>query len=208
MLPDEPSTDEILTAVQVAASTGRWDAYALPSIPQIAVAKSISDEDRKSRSLILIGGPDRNALTREVGEDGLNRLGPVASAGDPDTAYGILRLGASPWADDRQVLIVTGSGEGDGGALLAAAALGQSESLSVMQGMGIVVTGSLAPQSLTAAEPRNTAPNELAPHVVKDQRPWIERVAAWQVVGGILLIAFIVLVVGVVMLRWVRAGRR
>ncbi len=38
--------------------------------------------------------------------------------------------------------------------------------------------------------------------------PWIERIPAWQVVGTVLLVAFAVLLLGVIWLRWIMPGGR
>ena len=50
--------------------------------------------------------------------------------------------------------------------------------------------------------------DRLIREIVPDERPWIERIEAWQIVGGIVGIAFLALVIGVIMLRWVRGGTR
>ena len=104
--------------------------------------------------------------------------------------------------------MVAGSGANGEGTLLAATALGDQEVLSGMQGTRIAVTGELGPQTVTGADPGNEVSSALAPQIIPDERPWIERIEAWQVVGAIALVAFLALVIGVIMLRWVRGGTR
>lgn len=208
VVPTGASSEEILSAMHISAALGRWDAYRAPMVPDILTPEVIPADELGARPLILIGGPDRNSLAHGVDESMLTGMQPPAYADTPDGLYGLLRLAASPWSSDWPLLIVAGSGTQNEGSLLAATALGDADALTSMQGTGIVVTGAFTPLEIVGASLQNTAPAELSPYVIPEDRPWIERIPAWQVIGAVLLITFIVLVVGVVVLRWVRAGAR
>ncbi len=208
VVPDGASPEEILSALHITAALGRWDAYRAPMVPQILTPLGISADALGARPLILVGGPNRNSLAHDVDEPMLTDLRPPAYADSPAAPYGLLRLAASPWSSDWPLLIVAGSGPQNEGARLAATALGAADTLTSIQGTGVVVTGADTPQEIVGASPPNTAPADLSPYVIQEGRPWIERIPAWQVIGAILLVTFIVLVVGVVVLRWVRAGAR
>lgn len=207
IVPEHPTPEERQAALQAIAAVGRWNAWTEPVTPQVMTPAEISDEEMQDRSIIVVGGRGQNEATESFGDDVLPAVEPpvYTSADDP---YGVLAMGASPWAEGKTALVLSGSGEEGEGILLAAAALGDGEVLSGMQGTRIAVTGDLGPQTVVGANPANEVPEELAPQILPDERPWIERIAAWQVVGAIVLVAFLALVIGVVMLRWVRGGTR
>lgn len=176
--------------------------------PQLQTSQDLTEDERKAQPLIMIGGSDRNQAAADVPEGDLASLSPAAYSEAPEGPTGILTLGSSPWAEDQPILFVAGSGNDGEAVVIAARALGSASTLLEMQGTGIVVPTVLPPQEMMGAEPANSAPAELAPYVIPDERPWIERVPAWQVAGAILFITLLVLLVGFVLLRWVRAGAR
>lgn len=206
VLPEYPTQEETQSAMQVLAAVGRWNAWTAPMTPEIRTPRELSVEALQDRSVIVIGGPERNSAAGEFDSAVLSTIQPSAYT-VTDEPYGLLALGRSPWSEDATALVVAGSGRDGEGTLLAASALGDQEVIAGMQGTRIAVTGDLGPQTVAGAEPANEAPASLAPHALPDERPLIERLPAWQVVGGIVLVAFLALVIGVVQLRWIRGGR-
>jgi hypothetical protein len=207
VMPQHPTAEEQQAGLQAIAAAGRWNAWTAPITPDVMTAGEISDEAMQDRAVIVIGGPDRNEAASAFAEDVLSTIQPRAYS-QVDAAYGLLALGGSPWAEGETALVVAGSGSNGEGTLLAATALGDEEVLSGMQGTRIAVTGELGPQTVAGADPANEVSSALAPQIIPDERPWIERIEAWQVVGAIALVAFLALVIGVIMLRWVRGGTR
>lgn len=208
VVPDLPTAGELQTALQVAAAIGRWDAMTASTAPQIYPAAAMTDEDLANHSLILIGGPDRNALAERADPTMLSALQPTAYTAEHTDDYGVLSLGTSPWDVEHSLLIVAGPFGTDDtiGMRSAALALGDSDLLFNMQGRGIVVPSALVSQILVGADPPNAAPADLAPYVIPEERPWIERIPAWQVVGTILTLTVVVLFLVVVFFRWIRRG--
>lgn len=207
VVPDDATPQEQQAALQAVAAVGHWNAWSAPIVPEVMTAGEISSEALQDRSVIVIGGPERNGAANELGDETLQATAPTAYA-EADAPYGVLALGDSPWSDGATALLVAGSGDDGEGTLLAATALDDQEVLSRMRGTRVAITGDLGPQTMAGAEPSTSMRSDLSPQVLPDERPWIERIDAWQVVGAIVLVAFLALVIGVVQIRWIRGGRR
>jgi hypothetical protein len=205
-LPDEATPEELGAGMIAAAAFGRWDAFGMPASPVVAMAGALTEDQRSAASVVAIGGPDRNGLL--TGVEGTFVVDPpVVPAGSTGGAATLTQM-TSPWSDDRELIVVAGNGANGTGVGYGAIALGRAESLIGMQGTQVVVDAGDISQSVAVSDTGNAVPADLAPFVVPEDRTWIERIPVWQVVGVILLVAFIALVVGVVALRWVRVGRR
>ncbi len=207
VVPDDATEEEQQAALQAVAAAGRWNAWSAPVIPDVMTAGEVSSEALQDRAVIVIGGPQRNGAASELGDETLQAIAPAAYA-EVDAPYGVLALGDSPWSDGDIALLVAGSDNGSEGILLAATALGDQEVLAGMRGTRVAITGNLGPQTMAGAEPSTSIRSDLSPQVLPDERPWIERIDAWQVVGAIVLVAFLALMIGVIQIRWIRGGKR
>jgi len=205
ILPENPNIDELAAGLQVMAALGRWTMEEVTMFPRLKTAEQLSNEERQKNHLILLGSPARNSAS-EIAV----RLAQALSKPDVPAVYRLtsgerkayLYLLPSPWARDRKILLLWAD---EAGSLnLAAAALAQNNLVEQLQGRMVAVVDNLPPQTLVAAEPTPALPPALAPRI---ETPLVQRLPTWQVVGAILLGAFLVLTVIVVSSYWRRQAR-
>ena len=96
-------------------------------------------------------------------------------------------------------------GDDVGGLVLAAEVLARGPLLSQLTGQAAAVVEGLPPQTLAPAAPASLPPPSLVPKV---ETPLVQRLPAWQVVGSVLLGAFVVTLALVVRSRWLRGGHK
>jgi len=164
---------------------------------------------------VLVGGPDRNMIS-----GGVERAAPglfaqpaaAASAGADGKGSGWLRLAPSPWDRNATVLVVAGAD--DAGLQAAAAALTKRTQLANLHGGTASISAGLPPQTSPSADSAETAPQALAPRLVgKAAQPKAStatktrRLQTWQVVGAVLLGAFVT-IIGALLFVKLRPGRR
>ena len=201
-LPANATAAERAAGLQLIAALGRWSAYGGFSAPRLLPADKLDDALLSRSDLVLIGSAERNAavaaaLTRNAG---LQAAGDLAAyAPDAAAARGRLRLARSPWADGHTLLWLAGSDEA--GTALAVQALADPTSLAQLRGEAAVVGASVPPQTVVASTPAEPPPAALAPRV---ETPLAQRVPAWQIVGAVLLGAFIAVLGVIAIARWPR----
>lgn len=74
VLPDDPTSDDLQVGLAVSAALGRWTGYEQTPLPQVLTAGRLSDGDRASRGLILIGDGAHNAISHDAESAGTNAV--------------------------------------------------------------------------------------------------------------------------------------
>jgi hypothetical protein len=121
VLPPEPSFEEWVESLQLAAALGRaasGDSFA----PALALGDSWPEATRSDYHLIAIGRPSRNPVLQQVnaqlpqpflpGSDMIEqKLNDVTLRLPPGLDLGFLQLLSSPWNGERAFLAVTGTSD-------------------------------------------------------------------------------------------------
>jgi cellulose synthase operon protein B len=204
VLPAEPTNSELTAGLTVMAALGRWAAGGDAPLPRLLTADQVAATMYTQQNLILIGGTERNAVSRAVAAEAAALFEPATPAAYRTTVaqHGMLRLAASPWSEQRTILLMLA--EDAQGLLLAADVLRQSETLHQLQGQVAMVVNDLPPQTLAAAEPFVSPPAALVPRV---ETPMMQRLPAWQVIGAVLLGGFVSALVFIGKARYRRKGQ-
>lgn len=193
VLPVQPTLAEIQAGLELAAAMGRWSA--LPDVlpPRLVVADAIGDE--RSGPLAILGDRNRNQLA-----NALNVTASTPFVYQPGrSAQATLHILPSPWQNGARVLLIDAT---DGaGMRLGVRAFRERALLSVLRGAQAQITGNRDSTVVPLTPPLAVPPQTLTPHI---EVALLERMPAWQVVGGILLIALLATAVLVVRIRWLR----
>ncbi|GAC1406727.1 MAG: hypothetical protein NVSMB52_20230 [Chloroflexota bacterium] len=204
VLPNRPDDSDVMTGLQLLAALGRW-AQGPSMLPVLTTASNLRSRDRANEDLILVGDSSRNTVIA----DGVKKNAslfqivqpPVTTTRSRQSA--VLRFGRSPWSSSHTVLAVLSANS----ASLPAAA--RALSLTGLEhrvfGTTVEVDGSTV-RSIDAANPAEPSPSSLAPRVVSPAAS-PPGPPAWQVVGGVLLVAFLAIIALIAALL-VRRGRR
>jgi len=204
VVPQKPNQDELSAGLKVMASLGRWNAASGMSggtLPRLITADTFGAVEKQSH-LILVGSTERNAASAEAARSSSGAAAFFQPAGvaayrlTEAEQHGTLRLGRSPWQRDRALLAVVG--HASGGTEAAVAALTQTELFGGLQGQAVAVVDMLPVQSSQSADPPAAPPVSLAPRVVL---PLTQRLLAWQIVGAVLLGAFVAITIILVAAR-------
>lgn len=199
VIPQGPTAAEIAAGLTVLAAIGRHTAGEIPAdqLPKLVTADRLTDDERKGRHLILIGGPERNsqsaAATNSV-KDLFTLADPAVSRPGDGDRRGLLRLVQSPFASTRTLLAI--GGNGPEGVKLAADALNRTATLAQLRGKAAVVVGQVGPQTVSPADNPASPPAALAPQV---ESSLDQRLATWQIIGATgfgAIIAALLLIVG------------
>lgn len=193
VLPAQPTLAEIQAGLELAAAMGRWSA--LPDVlpPRLVTADTIGNE--RSGPLAILGDRNRNSLTMT-----LNTAATTPFVYQPGRgAQATLSLIPSPWQFGARVLLIDAA---DGaGMRLGVRALRERALLDVLRGAQAQITGDRDSIVVPLTPPLAAPPQTLTPQI---EVVLLERIPAWQFVGGILLIALLATVVLVVRIRWLR----
>jgi hypothetical protein len=187
VLPDRPTPAQLDCGIQVMAALGRWSTGER-GLPQLITASTVTRADRRSE-LIIIGGPKANSLAAALARSSASLYRPLTPMLDRvplNAARGEMRVADSPWADGTKTLLLFS--DTDAGLLSAARALTQKSLLGRLTGQSAILVPGLPAQTVEGASPTEPSPVSLAPTV---QEPNAPGPPAWQVVGVILLGAFI-----------------
>jgi len=206
VLPDRSSDHEMAAGLKAMAALGRWATDQIAVMPRLTPAYRLSDQDRQLHHLLLIGDPERNAISdaaRQASPELFERDNPILYRLVAGEKRGELKVGDSPWARGLAVLVVTG--EDPDGLVVAADSLTRRALLEKLRGRAAAVIGGMSPQALNAAQPEDAPPQSLAPRV---ETSVVDRLPAWQVTGAVLLGAFLSAVVVIGSTRWLRRGKR
>ena len=205
VVPAAATSVETATGLRLIAAAGRWVAGAAVALPRLLTADLVAVGERDAAHLLLVGGPDRNAISAAAMAAAPELFRPdrvAVAAGVSAAGVGLLHLAPSPWDDGRAVLAVAG----DEAALDAAAStLSFGDSLSDLHGRAAAVVPGLPAQPLAGAEDP-APPLRLAPRVAVPA-PIVERLAPYQIVGAILLGAFVAFLILILALRYLRRAR-
>lgn len=182
---NRPTAAELDAGVQLAAAVGRWADPRAP-LPRLVQAR---DADVGGRNLIVVGDADGD-LERTV------RLPGATAAGAGEGLIGVVK---SPFADDRQVLVVRGDGRG---LRLAARTLARADGVSTLAGQVMRVTPASRASGVTAGDDLAGPPAVLAP-VIEDRTWWEDR-PAWAIPAAVTLLLFLGLGGAIVRRRWLR----
>ncbi len=214
VLPAKPAPAELNAGMQVLAALGRWTAEDVTQLPRLVLADQLPLDQPGHGNFILIGGPDRNLISgvAERAEPGLFvQPVPAASISADGKAGGWLRLAPSPWDKNATVLAVAGAD--DAGLQAAAAALTKRAQLATLRGGAAAIGAGLPPQTSPSSDSAETAPQALAPRLVgpaaqpkASTAKKMQRLHTWQVVGAVLLGAFVT-IIGAVLFVKLRPGR-
>lgn len=193
VLPAQPTLAEIQAGLELAAAMGRWSAMPETLPPRLVVADAIGDE--RSGPLAILGDRNRNPLTMT-----LNTAANTPFVYQPGRgAQATLSLIPSPWQSGARVLLIDAA---DGaGIRLGVQALRERALLNVLRGAQAQITGDPDITVVPLTPPLVAPPQTLTPRI---EVVLLERIPAWQVVGGILLIALLATAVLVVRIRWLR----
>jgi hypothetical protein len=204
-LPDQPTDAELSAGLQVMAALGRWATGEPTALPRLVLGAAV---DPANANVILVGRPDRNGLSQAAAAKApalFEEIDPVVYRLAPGERRGYLRLAESPWTKGRVALALIG--DGTTGATLAAQALTRADVRSGLRGRLAVVQDGLPAQVLQNADPPAAAPEFFAPRLAQAQPRLIERLPAWQLVGGVVLVAFVAFLAIVFSVRWRRKLR-
>ena len=204
VIPQGPTADELAAGLTVLAAIGRHTPgeIAADQLPKLVTADRLTEDERKGRHLILIGGPDRNSQSAAASntlKELFTLADPAASRPGDGDRRGLLRLVASPFASARTVLAV--GGNSPEALKLAADALNRGALLAQLRGKAAVIVGQVGPQTVTPADNPASPPAALAPQV---QNSLNQRLATWQIIGATgfgALLAALLLIVGARMRR-------
>lgn len=202
VVPDNPEVADVAAALNVAASLGRWST-GIDAPPRIVTASLVDSQLRHNRNVVLIGSPARNALAADAASRAARLFVEPsfdvqdASAGE---GRGWLRIGRSPWDRNRHVLVIGGDGEA---AVLAARALLLRSTVEAFRGPAAAIAGDTA-GGTELPSPLLPQPRVLAP-AVDDGAGWMPDTR--QIVGAVVLAAFLAIVAAFVAIR-VRTVRR
>jgi hypothetical protein len=190
VIPARSSAVELAAGLAVMAALGYWSGSEEAAWPRLVTDAALTDEERRGH-LIVIGGPEQNAVSgaarsrdRTLFQDTPPPLYGPPAGGAP--SWGTLQLDRSPWGPGHALLAISGSNAE--GLRLAASALGQTATLSQVQGRTVFLAEGFAPQTTAAADPVEPPPPALAPRIARSFR---ERLQAWQVAGAVLLAGFV-----------------
>lgn len=203
VVPEPPTSADLAAGLQVLAALGRWIDTDVAFPPRLMTTDQVGTQAHQ-QSLILIGGPEHNSVSATAAS-----LQPALFTSADPAAYQLtagerrsrLHLAQSPWNRTQVILVITGSDSA--GLALGAAALGERALLDTLRGQTAMLVEGLPPQTLAAATPAGMPPTELAPRV---ETLLIERAPAWQVVGAVVLGAFMAGLGVIGATRWRRRG--
>ncbi|HZQ37599.1 MAG TPA: cellulose biosynthesis cyclic di-GMP-binding regulatory protein BcsB [Dehalococcoidia bacterium] len=214
VLPAKPTQAELNAGIQVLAALGRWTAEDVTQLPRLVPADQLPLDQPVRGNAVLVGGPDRNLISgvAERAAPGLFAAPtPAASASADGNAGGWLRLAPSPW--DKRATVLALSGADDAGVQAAATALTKRAELSTLRGGAAVISAGLPAQTSPSSESAEVAPQALAPRLVgpaaqpkASTATKTRRLQTWQVVGAVLLGAFVT-IIGAVLFLKLRPGR-
>ncbi len=194
VLPDAPNEADMQAGLAVMAAFGRWTVERAAALPMLVRADMLSTEQQRSASLVLIGGPDRNRVSAAFAAQSPDLFAPaqpaVAQTATAATA-GLLGVVRSPLARQHTVVAVLED------VVTAATAL-SSNTIETLRGQRALVI-STTPQIITVADPAAVPPEALAPQLVV---PLVQSIPPWQIVGAILLGAFVAAIAVFVILRY------
>lgn len=197
VIPQNPTDPELTAGLQTIAALGKWSVERVTNFPRLVTADRVDDAARRANHLILIGETDRNAVSAEAARANSALFAPpqptvyAFNAGD---ARGMLRVARSPFSNALQVLTITGDVE------IAARGLGANAVMQNLRGTTAWIIGNTS-QTITGAEPPPQIPAPLAPQVVI---PLEQRLPAWQIVGAIVLGAFVAGILVILVTRYRR----
>lgn len=213
VLPAKPTQAELNAGMQVLAALGRWTAEDVTQLPKLVLADQLPFDQPGRGNFVLIGGPERNLISgvAERAAPGLfAQPTPAASASADGKADGWLRLAASPWDKSATVLAVAGAD--DAGLQAAATALTKRAQLTTLRGGAAAIGAGLPAQTSPSSDSAETAPQALAPRLVgpaaqpkASTATKTRRLQSWQVVGAVLLGAFVT-IIGAVLFVKLRPG--
>ena len=194
VLPDVPDEADLHAGLAVMAAFGRWTVERASVLPSLVRADMLGPEQLRSASLILIGGPDRNSVSVAMAAQSPDIFAPVQPASvQTGTAatVGLLGVARSPFAGQHTVIALLDD------VVMAATAL-SSHTIETLRGQRALVRAT-TPQILAVADPAAVPPETLAPQLVV---PLIQSIPPWQIVGAVLLGAFVAAIVVFVSLRY------
>ena len=199
VLPQGPTAEELAAGLTVLAAIGRHTPGELTrdQLPKLVTADRLTEDERRTHHLILIGGPERNAQSAaaaSAAKDLFAVADPAVYPPGDGERRGMLRIARSPFASNRTILAVFG--DGPMGLQAATDALNQTTTLAQLRGKAAVIAGAIGPQLITPPESPGAPPAALAPQV---RTPLNPRIATWQIVGATgfgALLAALLLIVG------------
>lgn len=214
VLPAKPTQAELNAGIQVLAALGRWTAEDVTQLPRLVLADQLPPDQPGRGSFVLIGAPERNLISGVAERTAPGLFAPpvpAASASADGKAGGWLRLAPSPWNKNATVLAVAGAD--DAGLQAAATALTKRAQLATLRGGAAAIGSGLPPQTSPSSDSAETAPQALAPRLVgpaaqpkASAATKTQRLHTWQVVGAVLLGAFVT-IIGAVLFVKLRPGR-
>jgi len=193
VLPSQPTSAEVQAGLELAAAVGRWSAK--PSMPPPALVTVDALGETRSGPLAILGDRNRHPLTLE-----LNLSASTPFVYQPGRgAQATLHIVPSPWQNGEWILVIDAA---DGNGLrLGVRALRERALLEVLQGRQAQITGDPEITVVPLAAPLALPPQSLTPRV---EVVLLERIPAWQIVGGIVLLALIATAALVARIRWLR----
>jgi cellulose synthase operon protein B len=203
VMPAQPSATELAQGLRIMAALGRWGDAGANTLPQLTTADRVGEAERQHH-LIVLGAPQRNAISAALAPlaPQLFALDKAAVMRDTDETHRAqLALAPSPWANGQAVLAISGAETGDSD--LAVAALTQGALLRQLRGARALLVEGVPPAPLDVATEAEAPPATLAPRVVT---PIVAQLPTWQIVGAILLGAFVAAMLLIGRARWGRRG--
>lgn len=193
VLPAQPTAEEIQAGLELAVAMGRWSAFPDTLPPILVTAEAIGDN--RNGPLAILGDRNRNVLATS-----LNTATNDPFVYQPDRgASATLRIVPSPWQSGARVLVIDAA---DGiGMRLGVRALRERALLQTLRGAQAQITGELNATVVPLTPPLAAPPPTLAPQI---EVVLLERIPAWQIVGGTLLIALLATAALVIRIRWLR----
>jgi hypothetical protein len=161
--------------------------------PLLLTANEVGDDRRGP--LAVLGHRERHPLMAMINDP--NEMPFVYRPGR--TRAATLSIVPSPWQAGMNVLVIDAT-DSDG-LRLGVQALRERELLQVLRGNQAQLAADPDPVVLSLSSPLAAPPQTLTPRV---EVVLLERFPAWQVVGTILLLAFVATTILVIRIRWLR----
>lgn len=184
ILPPQPNTQELSSALSIAATLGRFAPTDFEL--HLLTVERVSAKTQRDANLIVLGSRQRQPLIGEF----LTKMGPIPGYREEQGLYqhlksqndGLLREGPSPWNDERVALLVFGVSEP--GFQNAAETLFDAAPPVAQPGSVAVVQPEQPPQIIYRAI---DAVPEREPGQVQ-REPLIAPPSSWAVATGVLLL--------------------
>jgi hypothetical protein len=160
VLPDNPTSDDMDAALQIAAVFGQGSAHQHTGRPLLTTEGAVTDLQRASASMVVIGGPEVNPMSLAID---LEQAVPATTSQTDMSNLMHIGIVASLWSDATILMILPSE---EGGTASIASLFRDGATLAALNGTTAIVDPNLLPQTTGLAEPTVLPPNA-TPEIVE-----------------------------------------